>query len=132
MSEADARRASETDDHAPDIPPAMSESEWADVAKYGVNYLRAESGPRTWWNGDDANEVAAIIALANETLRRFDDPRALLREHVALLRQASRALEDHHVYVYVATDGDCEPEPVSSALDEFADALQSYLPREQK
>lgn len=30
------------------MEPALSAEDWADIAKYGVDCVRAESGPRTW------------------------------------------------------------------------------------
>lgn len=150
MSEADARRANEAEDDAPDIPPALSETEWLSgrAKRETFTQFTLRDVPETVANGgsivsggcvlgiadsagvisvSDSDALAALIALANEALRRMDDPRAIRREHVALLRQSSDALENHHVDLYVPTDSDHEPEPVSSALLEFADAIESYL-----
>lgn len=133
----------EQDDDAPDIPPALSAREWQRLQFQGPAFnvfvdgavgLIVSDGAEPV-EADSVKKIAALIALANEALRRFDDPRAVLRQHVALLRLAAKSLEWHGV-------ADLMPEPeeealyreadlLPSRLHEFADALESMLPPQE-
>lgn len=122
-----------SDDDAPDIPPALSEKEWGDLFAYDrrttIMIMGADSDKRelSLAGGghnvriSDADDLAALVALANEMLRRFDDPRAILRGHVTLLREVADAYE----HDTAGLDDDR-----SARVHEFADALESYLPPE--
>lgn len=118
-------------DDAPDIPPALTVEEWKErgrerqhlwVRAAGEKYthLRIGGDPRNpYFAAGDASDVAAIIAVGNEVLRRMDDPRAILREHVKLLRDVA---EIAHMDL-AGTEDDRYAQ-----LHGLADALESYLP----
>lgn len=65
------------------IAPALSADDWAVVEKYEVCYLRAEAGPRTWWDGGDGPQ--AVMALANARLAD-DSPYKITREDLEIAR----------------------------------------------
>jgi hypothetical protein len=144
------------DDDAADIPPALSASEWnvleakrrngeleISVAKYGDELAKlyvwdSQVDPGASTQVDDANDVAAVIALSNELLRRFDDPRAFTREHVELLRDLANRIGEESIS-YRVEASDPEKLGISAAdlapdfrqidlLNDLADALESYLP----
>lgn len=146
---------SDNQDDAPDIPPALSPEEWKEggrerkhfwvrLAGDKYTHLRIGGDARNqYWSAADTDDVAAIVALGNEVLRRMDDPRAITNETVRLLRVAAAQLDEH------CPDPD-QPLPVGfidtealiahnnrlgltySLLHELADALESYLPPEPK
>lgn len=126
-------RGVEAVNDAPDIPPALSAEEWrkrftvrpgpAHVIFYEGQRSALCVGQQTTAGPvvvlQDVNDLAALIALANAEMRRFDDPRAILREHVTLLREVADAYE--HDTAGIGDDR-------SDRVREFADALESYLP----
>lgn len=75
---------------SPRLDPALSADDWKHVAKYGIDYLRAEAGPQMWWNGDDGPK--AILALANAALPD-DSPYKFTRADVALLLELAECVE---------------------------------------
>lgn len=74
----------EPDDDEPDIPPALSEVDWAQIPD-------AESALVML---NDDRDVPAVIALANAALHD-EDPRKIRREHVELLRKAAALIARH-------------------------------------
>ncbi len=121
-------------DDAPDIPPALTEQEWGAEVRSVMSgkgpMLVSIPGALVFSNGPyelpvasfrNANDIAAIIALANEQLRQFDDPRAFTHDVVKLLREVADAYEHD-----TAGLGDDR----FSRVHEFADALESMLPPE--
>jgi hypothetical protein len=85
---------------------------------------------------DDVTEFAALIALANEALRRVYDPRAMGHQQVELLRIAAEKIN-----IELTLPSEDEPElriekleaqsQIYSDLHELADALESYLAPEK-
>lgn len=154
MSEADARRGSEAEEDAPDIPPALSDRDWqrrgTGIATSTVHrqidpvMIRREHDVLIISGRGDGNEIeirdadhlAALIALANDTLRQFDDPRALIREHVTLLRELAERLGEESISTVERPEGrigvtvdDLRPDlDRFGMIHELADAIESYLP----
>lgn len=118
----------EQNDDAPDIPPALNERQWqgfqfargpiqlAIMDPPGLVCLVRSDEVQATAVLNDVNDLAALIALANEALRRFDDPRAILAKHVALLRKIADG----------RWESDIEEDKYGE-LHELADALASYL-----
>jgi hypothetical protein len=107
------------------IAPALTPEQWADVAKYGVSYLRAEVGPVVLWNGDDGPSV--ILALANAALPDTD-PRKITWAMVDALLCVVQ--QDTDAQRWGPFDGEIEG---AAGCQRLADALASYLPpREAK
>lgn len=125
-----------SDEHESDIPPALSALEWNASETKGrgphksVDIWLAEKDverrfpamllisddevdPGAAVQLHDANDVAALITLANELLRRFDDPRAFTHKHVSLIR----TMADRSIGLRECGE-----------LHELADALESMLP----
>jgi hypothetical protein len=101
---------------APDIPPALTASEWAKQEEGDLG------GFRIVGRGiDGPHYLAVLIARANAALPD-EDPRKIRREHVRLLRDAADALPEEGRATALGLDTN------ASRLHEFADALESYLP----
>lgn len=112
------------------IEPALTARQWEDGAYYGADVtiwrvlpgvagntrldIKVESAPM-----DNERDFAALIALANAALPD-SDPRKLTPAKILLLREAVR---------YFSTTPYRE---WSMGLAEFADALESYLPPEER
>lgn len=125
------------DDRQNDMPPALPAESWApsnpsthrvrtstplaiaveNVADHAALVITPKNQPRITFR--DVGDIVALIALANEVLRRFDDPRAFTRESIELLRGVADAYEHD-----TAGSGDDR----AACLHEFADALESMLP----
>jgi hypothetical protein len=114
-----------TDDQtqAPDIPPALTEAEWSfkivDRPSVRADANRGFRGHFLFPDGMvDANDVAALIALANAAMND-EDPRKFTRRQIKVLRQAAEF---------------CSMSPSQSWLHEelhdIADAIESLLPPE--
>jgi hypothetical protein len=133
-------------DDAPDIPPALVESEWDTlrISRTLQDGLPVEIGIETRPLGGqqlalrtsvlkyefcDVNDVAALAALCNEFLRRMDDPRAFTRKTVKALRMI---IEKTDMLWDEGPEGEGWPSvelsESRSAISEFADALESMLP----
>jgi len=134
------------DDDAKDIPPALSGGEWFDLYTTRPGDARVQiylgerhalcigkRGPDRIIVLNDVNDLAALIALANETLRRMDDPRAITREQVSDLRDAISNLERLSDSLSERPDLADSAYPLAvrrraDALSDVVDALESYLP----
>lgn len=129
--------AERMENDAPDIPPALSESEWeneaAIVGGLGVRIRHTIPNQPTLEISSvdgriatpvlhsiaDTNSIAALIALANAAMND-EDPRKITRETVDTLRQMRALL--HGVGMGV------DPEGGRTFVAELADALESLLP----
>lgn len=134
-----------SDRHTTDIPPALSDEQWA-KGEYRTISVRATLQGQSLEIVDreihepgiaDVSDAAALIALLNELLRRFDDPRAVTREHVSRLREiaewigeqpAPRAGDitnpsDDSQYRAIVADSER-----LNLLHDLADVIESYLP----
>lgn len=122
-------------DDVKDIPPALTAEQWTRGAFVRGSFVDgaykmpgAQIALRTEGDStrlivakdgativfEDVAEFAALIALANEALRRFDDPRAIRHEHMPALLAGS-----------IIAGG------IGSPADEFHElyeGLESYLP----
>lgn len=117
----DSLRDAQTDDDAPDIPPALSEQGWAAWRSERLNPVtmmrEVSSSPPL------ADNLVTTIAIANAQLHD-EDPRKLTREDAALLRRAAEiigAIESDDEATQLA-NGD-----VFTRLHEHADVIESYV-----
>lgn len=141
-----------TNNDAPDIPPALIYDEWASrattIAHYGNRFVACirekDQTPErdalvlteipdtgeVWI--EDVGDLARIIALANEVMRSYDDPRAFTREIVGDLRSAAsnvKMIADQIDPTDAGVAGIVRAR--ADRIDEFADALESMLPPER-
>jgi hypothetical protein len=77
--------------------------------------------------------MAALIALLNEALRRFDDPRSITRAAITLIREGAESLDRDGDRMQDNPNMSRSSHPAelmtkASTLSEFADALESILP----
>jgi methyl-accepting chemotaxis protein len=128
-----------TNNDAPDIPPALTAEEWnlgyssralfVKFTREGIAGnprldIEVKQAPLS-----DVGDLAALIALANEALRRFDDPRAFTRDIVGDLRSAAsnvKMIADQIDPTDAGVAGIVRAR--ADRLEEFADALESMLP----
>lgn len=141
----------EQSDDAPEIPPALTRDEWMKLysersgkGKERVSIYHGQRNALCVGSENpiavlaDVNDIAALIALANESIRGFDDPRAILAKHIKLLRAAATCCEidDWHIATALFGDpdrltdsnADIRRADLASEYHELADALESYLP----
>ena len=132
-----------TDDQhdAPDIPPALSESEWAaETVPMPDTKASRTFRAQTTIGGlsidgqihiRDVNDLAALIALANAAMND-EDPRKFRRDQVTNLRLIAGAIASEHSENEQGIDAKGDPtlcmHCAAEALHELADALESYLP----
>lgn len=135
-----------SDDDAPDIPPALSANQWKQARAYHaanpqvikleeinsrlVLTITDEKFEADALTVSDVAGLAALIALANEALRRFDDPRAFRREHVRLIRSCIQRMDADEKAAWDGGDDEKASE-INEATDNLAalaDALDSMLP----
>lgn len=125
-------------DDASDIPPALSAREWsrntferpAFLVSVAVDDALIVSDGSEGIFTSDVGQIAAIIALAYESLRRFDDPRAFLRKQVATLRRMQERMLAEVDEMAADARGDAAQSAQDDANDlgDLADALDSMLP----
>jgi hypothetical protein len=108
------------------IPPALTEQEWKNREAHigwGDGHIRAADGSVNVavgdgyygnWGCDDVRELGVLIALANHAMPDAD-LRKITRAMVESLREVSAAVGDRWRWD-------------TSAIDEIADILESYLP----
>jgi len=113
--------AGDVDNDAPDIPPALSEHEWAQWRAHRLNpvTMRVEASgfptpPAT---------LVKLIALMNDQLHD-EDPRKLTRADAAMLRRAAEVIGAIESDDEATTRANGE---LFSQLHEHADVIESFL-----
>ncbi len=119
---------------APDIPPALSENEWAQWRAHRLNpvtmMVEATAFPTP------PETLVKIIALAFGQLHDDDVRKIIRREHVTLLRALASRIGDEPIPAagnLLDPDDDSQVKAMKRAseemgqLDELADAIESYL-----
>jgi len=141
-----------SDENTTDIPPALTPEEWkarrsrrggADFGIYNDDRRREEREamyvcePSSLGEcipiQDDANAFAALIAIANAAMND-EDPRKFTRETVRRLRTVAADLRDSHGSpsepVYDDREVMIDIAYLDHWLDDLADVIESYLPKE--
>lgn len=114
------------DDELPDIPPALSDYEWAAWRGQRLNpvtMMREVSGL-----APIADNLWKSIAITNDQLHE-EDPRKFTRREVAMLRIAAAAAQIAQGEGQGQADFEAYGE-LYSQLHEFADVIESLLPKE--
>jgi hypothetical protein len=113
-----------------DIPPALTATEWANIARLSDDHRRLFVNA-----AQDADRPHAVIAMLNDALHD-EDPRKLTPEQIALLRYVAGTVETlltvpiRDMSLSVAAQDALDWSERYSQLLELADVLASYLPPE--